>query len=96
LYCFSVSSDIPINEPFEYRWKNTILDNIPINTDAYFVHSFVAVPTNENDILATTNYGEASFCSAVQHENICGTQFHPEKSSTDGLAMLRNFVNLIK
>lgn len=85
-----------LNEPREGKWKGTILENIPVNTDAYFVHSFVAVPTNENDILSSTNYAGVNFCSAVHHENIYGTQFHPEKSSHRGLSILTNFVNLIK
>lgn len=85
-----------LNEPREGRWKNTILENIPVNTDAYFVHSFVAEPTYEKDILATTNYAGVNFCSAVQHENIYGAQFHPEKSSQIGLTILTNFVNQIK
>ena len=85
-----------LNEPQKGRWKGTIFENIPVNTDAYFVHSFVAEPTNEKDILATTNYAGVDFCSAVQHENIYGTQFHPEKSSNRGLSILTNFVNLIK
>jgi glutamine amidotransferase len=85
-----------LNEPREGKWKGTILENIPVNTDAYFVHSFVAVPTNESDILSTTNYAGVNFCSAIHHENIYGTQFHPEKSSHRGLSILNNFVNLIK
>jgi glutamine amidotransferase len=85
-----------LNEPRKGKWKGTILENIPVNTDAYFVHSFVAVPTNENDILSSTNYAGVNFCSAVHHENIYGTQFHPEKSSHRGLSILTNFVNLIK
>jgi glutamine amidotransferase len=83
-------------EPMAGRWDGTILENIPLNSDAYFVHSFVAEPTNEKDLLATTNYAGVNFCSAVQHENIYGTQFHPEKSSKIGLSILNNFVNLIK
>ena len=85
-----------LNEPQEGGWKGTILENIPVNTDAYFVHSFVAQPTIAKEVLATTNYAGVNFCSAVQHENIYGTQFHPEKSSQIGLTILNNFVNLIK
>jgi glutamine amidotransferase len=84
-----------LNEHLEGRWKGTILENIPINTDVYFVHSFVAEPTNEKDILATTNYAGVNFCSAIQNENIYGAQFHPEKSSQVGLSILTNFVNLL-
>jgi glutamine amidotransferase len=83
-----------LNKPQEVKWKGTILDNIPVNSDAYFVHSFVSEPINESDILSTTNYAGVNFCSAVKHENIYGTQFHPEKSSHIGLSILANFVKL--
>lgn len=85
-----------LREPTEGRWNGTILNKVPINTDAYFVHTFVVVPKYEEDILATTDYADINFCSAIHHENIYGTQFHPEKSSQNGLSILTNFVNLIK
>lgn len=85
-----------LNEPQKGRWYGTILENITVNTDVYFVHSFVAKPTSEKDVLATTNYAGVNFCSAVHHENIYGFQFHPEKSSQIGLSILNNFINLIK
>jgi glutamine amidotransferase len=76
------------------RWENTILANVPQNTNVYFVHSYIAVPLYESDVLSTTNYAGVDFCSTIQHENIYGTQFHPEKSSSMGLKILKNFVNL--
>jgi len=56
----------------------------------YFVHSYYAVPQNEEVILCETEYF-IQFCSAVEWENITGTQFHPEKSQTEGLKFLHNF-----
>jgi len=85
-----------LREPTGGRWNGTILNKVPINTDAYFVHTFVAVPKYEENILATTDYAGINFCSAIHYENIYGTQFHPEKSSQSGLSILTNFVNLIK
>ena len=85
-----------LNEPRIDRWRGTIFQNMLSCSDVYFVHSFVAIPTYDIDILSTTNYGSVNFCSAVQHENVYGTQFHPEKSSHKGLAILSNFINLIK
>jgi glutamine amidotransferase len=85
------------NEIYEPRtdfWKKTILDGIQDKSDLYFVHSFIAVPKDEKNILSRTNYSGIDFCSAVQYENIIGTQFHPEKSSLTGLKILSNFVNL--
>ena len=83
-----------IQEPEYRRWKGTLLDSTPELTDAYFVHSYVASPENMQDILAISNYGDVRFCAAVHHENIFGTQFHPEKSGEAGLNMLRKFVAL--
>lgn len=59
----------------------------------YFVHSYHAVCNDEEDILATTNYGY-DFVSAFQRDNIIGVQFHPEKSHKFGMQVLRNFVGL--
>jgi imidazole glycerol-phosphate synthase subunit HisH len=57
----------------------------------YFNHSYYCVPTHNEDITALTDYG-INFASAVQHENISGVQFHPEKSQQNGLQILENFV----
>jgi glutamine amidotransferase len=78
------------------KWDNSILNNINNNNLFYFVHSFVASPLSDIDVLARTNYAGIDFCSAVNHENIYGTQFHPEKSGPNGLKILSNFLNIIK
>ena len=59
----------------------------------YFVHSFRATPSPENDdwILATTKYGK-DFISVIERSNISATQFHPEKSGAAGLAVLKGFL----
>ncbi len=57
----------------------------------YFVHSFVAEPENAADVAAVSSYGE-EFPSVVIRENVWGTQFHPEKSGTDGLDFLGKWV----
>jgi len=85
-----------INIPTAGRWDNTILSQTPENADVYFVHTFVAMPTNPTDILSTTEYGGITFCSAIHHKNVYGVQFHPEKSGEVGLGILRNFVSLIE
>ena len=60
---------------------------------AYFVHSYYAVPDEEDAVVAETDYGEP-FPSVIanQEGNVFGTQFHPEKSGETGLKILRNFV----
>ena len=58
----------------------------------YFVHSYHVVCNDEKDILTKTFYGY-EFVSSLQNRNIMGVQFHPEKSHTDGLNILKNFLN---
>ncbi|WP_276299249.1 imidazole glycerol phosphate synthase subunit HisH [Halorussus lipolyticus] len=62
---------------------------------AYFVHSYYAVPDDENAVVATTDY-EIEFPAIVANDEgtIFGTQFHPEKSGETGLRILRNFVDI--
>ena len=58
----------------------------------YHVHSLAAEPANEDDVVGRGEYG-GRFVSIVERANVMGVQFHPEKSSRDGLALLRNFTN---
>ena len=65
----------------------------PIETDYYFVHSYYFDCKNKENILAETNYG-LNFPSIVNKENIYGVQFHPEKSSDQGLNVIKSFIEL--
>lgn len=56
----------------------------------YFLHSYYVDCDNENEIIATSNYGE-EFAAVVNKDNIFGIQCHPEKSHEDGVAFLQNF-----
>ena len=58
----------------------------------YFVHSLVAEPTDPDDVYAETHYG-VTFPAVVAHNNIWGTQFHPEKSGDDGLKLVKRWVD---
>jgi imidazole glycerol-phosphate synthase subunit HisH len=78
------------------NWINTILQNISQKSDMYFVHSYIAVPLDENHILSTTIYSDSEFCSSVKKDNIYGCQFHPEKSAKIGLKIIENFIDIIK
>lgn len=60
----------------------------------YHVHSFVCRARDEADVVGRGDYGER-FVSMVARDNVMGVQFHPEKSSRDGLALLRNFARLV-
>ena len=59
--------------------------------DYYFVHSYIVEPDDPADVAAVVHYGE-TFPSIVVRDNVWGTQFHPEKSASDGLALIRAFV----
>jgi imidazole glycerol-phosphate synthase subunit HisH len=59
----------------------------------YFLHSFVIRPRESNTVLATTEYRD-NFVSAIRHNNVFGTQFHPEKSHKWGISLLKNFAGL--
>jgi imidazole glycerol-phosphate synthase subunit HisH len=59
----------------------------------YHVHSFVANPDDAGDVVGTAEYGER-FATAVQRESVYGVQFHPEKSSRDGLTLLSAFARI--
>lgn len=67
-------------------WKN-----IPDNSRFYFVHSYYAKPDDSSIIAATTEYPE-DFACALAKDNIFAVQFHPEKSQTVGLQLLKNFL----
>ena len=58
----------------------------------YHVHSFAVRPADSADVIGTSEYGER-FATVVQRGTVFGVQFHPEKSSALGLAMLQNFVS---
>jgi imidazole glycerol-phosphate synthase subunit HisH len=82
----------------EVRWEREsplTAGLLPGERPFYHVHSLAARPARAQDIVATTEYGER-FATIVQRENVFGVQFHPEKSSADGLAMLANFVGVVR
>ena len=55
----------------------------------YFVHSFAALPDDKKTIMFTTNYGGHEIVAGSLKDNICGLQFHPERSGTEGLLLLK-------
>ena len=73
--------------------SNLFLKNIPDNSFFYFCHSYYAAPQDKNIIAATTDYG-LEFASAIRKDNLFACQFHPEKSQSLGLKLLKNFVEL--
>ena len=73
-----------------------LVQGIQNNSYFYFVHSFYTVPQNKEHIVGITNYGEIEYCSIVCNDNIFATQFHPEKSSNNGIQIYKNFIEFCK
>ena len=72
--------------------ESPLFKGIKPDADFYFVHSYQLHYTDEDDLLATTEYGEI-VTAAIMRGNIFATQFHPEKSQEHGLKLLENFIN---
>ena len=78
--------------------KGILYKNIQENSDFYFVHSYCLPLLNLKDIscnIGVCNYGY-DFIASYEKENIFATQFHPEKSQTNGLILLKKFFKYIK
>jgi glutamine amidotransferase len=77
------------------RWvrPSPLTDGLPDPSSFYHVHSFMPRPSTEDVVLGLSDYG-APFPSVVGRDNVFGTQFHPEKSSAHGLALLANFARV--
>ena len=73
----------------DFTRESRLLATIPDGAQVYFTHSYAAPVTA--DCIAATRHGRP-FAAAVERDNICGVQFHPEKSGDIGLQVLRNFV----
>jgi glutamine amidotransferase len=71
-----------------------LLQDVPCNSYAYFVHSYYGIVDRREDVAAETCYN-VNFPSVVSRKNVYATQFHPEKSGSIGLRILRNFMNII-
>ncbi|MBE3093075.1 MAG: imidazole glycerol phosphate synthase subunit HisH [Chloroflexi bacterium] len=61
----------------------------------YFDHSYYVIPGNKYVVSSITDYG-IEIAASIEHDNIYGVQFHPEKSSAGGLRLLENFWNIVK
>ena len=75
------------------RRPTPVLKDIAEGTYVYFVHSYYVAPKDSQVIAAETDYG-GTFCAMIWRDNVFATQFHPEKSQSHGLRMLKNFAEL--
>ena len=76
-------------------WAETPLARTSPGECMYFVHSYFCEPTDPRSTLSITTYAGFSFTSSIAKGNIFGCQFHPERSGPAGLAVFREFMNLL-
>ena len=74
------------------NWNGTLLQDVEPGEAVYFVHSFMASPTNPGHRIADCLYGRMPVSAAIGRENVQGCQFHPEKSGEVGLRVLKSFL----
>jgi glutamine amidotransferase len=72
--------------------QTEVLSSTADGSHFYFVHSYYPEPTRAEDVALSSEHG-VSFCVAVARDNVFACQFHPEKSQSAGLALLRRFVD---
>jgi glutamine amidotransferase len=75
------------------RRESELLKGLDKENHVYFVHSYYCAPSNDETVVASVDYG-FEFAAFVQHGNIYGVQFHPEKSQNVGLQILANFLRI--
>ena len=73
-------------------WQHTLLSDNRQGEAVYFVHSYMAIPSNSDHRIADCLYGGHQIAATIGRERITGCQFHPEKSGAIGLKVLRRFI----
>lgn len=84
-----------ININYKEVGKNYLFKGLENNSYMYFLHSYYVEPTDLSIITSTTNYCDINYCCSFQQNNLFATQFHPEKSTKQGLQIFNNFKNII-
>lgn len=83
---------VGFNQVF-FEKKNKLFKGLQSGADFYFVHSYRILPEKMRDNISKTNYG-VDFMSSFIKDNIYATQFHPEKSQSNGIKLLNNFLEI--
>lgn len=79
-----------------YNKKDQLFNNIKEREFVYYVHSYFAQGYEDDNLVAYSEYGDNKIPGVVRSDNVMGAQFHPEKSGSVGLSILKNFGELIK
>jgi len=74
--------------------EDPLLNGIDLDSGFYFLHSFYFSANNDRDVVASVNYGGDLAC-IVRKGHIVGAQFHPEKSHSNGIRLIKNFVGVV-
>lgn len=73
--------------------NNVLIPQSETEQRFYFVHTYKVVPDNDQIVIGWANYG-GTFCAAFKQKNVCGVQFHPEKSHQFGIELFKRFIAL--
>ncbi len=84
-------NQLELSQPQNELWRD-----LPSNPYVYFVHSFYVDPVDPHLNSAMVTHGSQTVTAAIARDNLMAVQFHPEKSSDNGLKILSNFVTLIQ
>lgn len=76
-------------------WDASPLKNVDLEKRMYFVHSFYVTPADAAKTLTDTSYEGIDYCSSIFFDNVFASQFHPEKSSDEGIKIYKNWANKI-
>ena len=79
----------------EKRSSHPILSSVNDETFFYFVHSYYCDAQDKSVVAGETNYG-VTYASVIGRDELCGVQFHPEKSQSAGLRLLKNFAHRVR
>lgn len=75
-------------------WRGRLMAAVPVSAPVYFVHSYMAHPADLADRIADGLVDGLPIAAVVEHDNVFGCQFHPEKSGKIGLTILERFLSL--
>ena len=84
-------NQLELTQPQDELWRD-----LPPNPYVYFVHSFYVEPKDPKLNSAMVTHGSQTVTAAIARDNLVAVQFHPEKSSDNGLKILANFVTSVK
>jgi glutamine amidotransferase len=84
-------NQLELTQPQDELWRD-----LPPNPYVYFVHSFYVEPQEPKLNSAMVTHGSQTVTAAIARDNLLAVQFHPEKSSDNGLKILANFVTSVK